>query len=190
MIAYTTFIDIVAKVLLGLGILAGVVCVVDWGIRARKISPFSAVARFFRRSVDPLMRPVETKIVRYGGQPAAAPLWVFVGVVVAGIVILQLLRFVGGLVMQVSVAASDPRQIPILLAEWALRFLYVAILVRVFSSWLPISPYSKWIRWSYTTTEWLLAPLRRIIPPIGAIDVSPLAALLLIWLVGGVIGNL
>jgi YggT family protein len=80
--------------------------------------------------------------------------------------------------------------IPILLAEWALEFLYVAILVRVFSSWLPISPYSRWIRWSYVTTEWLLAPLRRIIPPFGAIDVSPLGALLLIWLARGIIGRL
>ena len=106
-IAYSTFLDVVAKVLLGFGALAGAVCVVDWAIRERKISPFSAVARFFRRSVDPLMRPVETKIVRFGGQPASAPLWVFLGVVVAGIVLLQLLRVIGDLLMQVAVAVFE-----------------------------------------------------------------------------------
>lgn len=187
---YSAFIDIVARVLLGLGVLAGLVCVVDWAIRTRKIGPFSGVARFFRRTVDPMLRPVEAIIVRRGGQPASAPLWVFLGIVVAGIVILWLLRMVDGLLLQLSTAASEPRLIPILLAEWALEFLYVAILVRVFSSWLPISPYSRWIRWSYVTTEWLLAPLRRIIPPFGAIDVSPLGALLLIWLARGIIGRL
>jgi len=187
---YSAFIDLVARVLLGLGVLAGLVCVVDWAIRTRKIGPFSGVARFFRRTVDPMMRPMEAIIVRRGGQPASAPLWVFLGIVVAGIVILWLLRLVGGLLLQLSTAASEPRLIPILLAEWALEFLYVAILVRVFSSWLPISPYSRWIRWSYVTTEWLLAPLRRIIPPFGAIDVSPLGALLLIWLARGIIGRL
>jgi YggT family protein len=187
---YSALIDLVARVLLGLGVLAGLVCVIDWAIRTRKIGPFSGVARFFRRTVDPMLRPMEAIIVRRGGQPASAPLWVFLGIVVAGIVILWLLRLVGGLLLQLSTAASEPRLIPILLAEWALEFLYVAILVRVFSSWLPISPYSRWIRWSYVTTEWLLAPLRRIIPPFGAIDVSPLGALLLIWLARGIIGRL
>jgi YggT family protein len=190
LIGYSAFIDIVARVLLGLGVLAGVVCVIDWAIRTRKIGPFSGIARFFRRTVDPLMRPMEAMIVRRGGQPASAPLWVFLGIVVAGIVTLWLLRLVGGLLLQLSTVASEPRLIPILLAEWALEFLYVAILVRVFSSWLPISPYSRWIRWSYVTTEWLLAPLRRIIPPFGAIDVSPLGALLLIWIARGIIGRL
>jgi YggT family protein len=190
LLTYSAFIDIVARVLLGLGVLAGLVCVVDWAIRTRKIGPFSGVARFFRRTVDPMLRPMEAIIVRRGGQPASAPLWVFLGIVVAGIVILWLLRMVGGLLLQLSAAASEPRLLPILLAEWALEFLYVAILVRVFSSWLPISPYSRWIRWSYVTTEWLLAPLRRIIPPFGAIDVSPLGALLLIWLARGIIGRL
>jgi YggT family protein len=190
LIGYSTFLDIVARILLILGALAGLLCVIDWAIRTRKISPFSAVARFFRRSVDPMMRPVETRIARFGGQPTSAPLWVFLGVVVAGILLLQLLRFVGGLIMQISLAASEPRQIPFLLIGWALQFLYVAILVRVFSSWLPVSPYSPWIRWSYRSTEWLLGPLRRIIPPLGAIDVSPLVALLLIWVVRGVVGQL
>lgn len=190
LITYSAFIDVVARILLGLGVLAGVVCVIDWAIRTRKIGPFSGVARFFRRTVDPLLRPVEATIVRRGGQPSSAPLWVFLGIAVAGIVILWLLRLIGGLLQQVSVASSEPRLIPILLAEWALQFLYVAVLVRVFSSWLPISPYSRWIRWSYVITEWLLAPMRRIIPSFGAIDVSPLGALLLIWIAQGIIGRL
>ena len=190
LITYSAFIDVVARILLGLGVLAGAVCVIDWAIRTRKIGPFSGIARFFRRTVDPLLRPVEASIVRRGGQPSSAPLWVFLGIAVAGIVILWLLRMIGGLLLQLSPAVSEPRLLPILLAEWALEFLYVAILVRVFSSWLPISPYSRWIRWSYVTTEWLLAPFRRIIPSFGAIDVSPLGALLLIWIARGIIGRL
>src|SRR5438093_1117893 len=140
LIGYSAFVDVVARVLLALGILAGVVCVIDWAIRARKISPFSGVARFFRRTIDPMLRPVESRIVRHGGQPASAPLWVFLGVAVAGILILSLLRMLGGLIQQLAVASSEPRLIPVLAAEWALQFLYIAILVRVISSWLPISP--------------------------------------------------
>jgi hypothetical protein len=39
-----------------------------------------------------------------------------------------------------------------------------ALIVRVLSTWLPVSPYSKWIRWSYVLTDWLINPLRRLIP--------------------------
>lgn len=188
MIAYTTFVDIVARALLGLGILAGVVCVMDWAIRTRKISPFSGVARFFRRSIDPLLSPVEARIVRFGGDPSAAPLWLFLGIVVSGIALLQLLRLFGGLLMQVSVAASEPRLVPGLLLGWAFQFVMFALVVRVISTWLPVSPYSRWIRWSYVSTEWLLAPLRRIIPSFGAFDVTPIAAYFLLVIVQRIIG--
>jgi YggT family protein len=185
--AYVAFLDVVAKVFLGLGVLAGGICVLDWAVRTRKVNPFSAIARVHRRTTDPLLRPIEARVVRMGGQPAAAPLWAFVGVAVLGIVVIQLLRILGGLIAEAMIVADYPSRIPFLLAGWALQFLYIALLVRVISTWLPISPYSKWIRWSYTATEWLLAPLRRVIPPMGAFDLSPLAALVLIWIVRGLI---
>ena len=31
-------------------------------------------------------------------------------------------------------------------------------------------------------TEWLLRPLRRWIPPVGMMDVSPIAAIIVLWL--------
>src|SRR4051812_14670800 len=113
---YGAFLDIVSKVLLALGLLTGGVCLIDWAIRTRKISPFSAISRFFRRVVDPLFRPVEDRIVRVGGQPQNAPLWVFLGVAVAGIVILQVLRILGGWMMEAEVAFQTPRYLPLLFA--------------------------------------------------------------------------
>lgn len=186
--AYATFVDIVAKVFLGLGVLAGAICLLDWLIRTRKISPFGALARFFRNRVDPLIRPVENKIVRLGGLPTSAPLWVLVGIALSGIIVIQLLKFVGGLLMQFSIAAAHPGLFPVLLIGWAVQLLLLALLVRVISSWLPISPYSKWIRWSYVSTEWLLAPIRRAVPPFGAVDLSPLIAYVLILIVSRILG--
>lgn len=188
LIGYTTFVDIVAKVFLGLGVFAGAICALDWVIRERKISPFNPVARYFRRTIDPMLRPFEARIVRHGGQPASAPLWVFLGIVVLGIVALQVLKVIGGLLLQVSYASSEPHLIPKLLIGWAFQFLIFALIFRVITTWLPVSPYSKWVRWSYVTTDWLLAPLRRIIPPFGAFDVTPLAAWFLLVLVKGILG--
>lgn len=163
-------------------VVVGIIALVDWLVRTRRISPFSGVARFFRRSVDPLMVPVERVVLRAGGQPASAPWWSLVAVVAGGIVLLFLLDIVRGLVEQLAYSVSDPRTLPILFVTWAFRLVELALIVRVLSSWLPISPYSRWIRWTYPLTNWILNPLRRILPALGPVDISPIVAyLLLSW---------
>jgi YggT family protein len=180
--------DIVVRVLLGLALLTGAICLVDWAIRMRRISPFSPVARFFRRWIDPMMKPLETVIVRRGGQPQSAPFFAFMTVIIGGILIIQLMAVLFGLAMQVRVGVTSPTRFVQLLLSWALKFVTFALIVRVISTWLPVSPYSKWIRWSYVATEWLLAPLRRFIPPFGSIDITPIAAYFLLIVAGRILG--
>ena len=161
-------------------VVVGVVALVDWLVRTRRISPFSGIARFFRRSVDPVMVPVERLVIRAGGQPAAAPWWTLVAAVLGGLALILVLQFVGGLLAQLLFAIQQPAMLPVLLVSWALKLVELALIVRVIASWLPISAYSIWIRWSYPLTNWLLVPLRRIIPPLGMIDITPLVGYLVI----------
>jgi YggT family protein len=164
------------------GAVVGVVALLDWLVRTRRVSPFSGVARFFRRSVDPLMVPVERTVIRAGGQPASAPWWSLVVMVVGGLLLIYLLEFIQGLLTQLAAGVSAPRMLPVLFVSWAFALLKLALLVRVIVSWLPISRYSKWVRWSFTLTEWFLAPLRRVIPPLGMVDITPFVAYLaLAW---------
>jgi YggT family protein len=160
-----------------------VVALVDWLVRTRRISPFNGVARFFRRSIDPLMVPIERTVIRAGGQPASAPWWSLVAVIVGGVVLISLLDFVGGLLLQLSAGINSPRALPLLLLSWAFKIVELALIIRVLSSWLPISPYSRWIRWTHPLTDWILVPLRRVIPLLGMIDITPIVAyLLLAWI--------
>jgi len=169
-------------------VVMGIVALVDYLVRTRRISPFSGVARFFRRSIDPLMVPVERAVMRAGGQPAAAPWWSLVAVVVGGLILLFLLDIVGGLLQQLALGVSDPRILPIIFVSWAFKLVELALIVRVLSSWLPISPYSRWIRWTYPLTNWILVPLRRVIPNLGMIDITPIVAyLLLSWVLERVV---
>ena len=184
-VSYATFVAGVRTALLYLAGVVAVVCVVDWAVRTRRIGPFNRVARFFRARVDPLMAPVERAIVRSGGLPSTAPWWTLAAVVVGGILLITLLQFGGGILTQIIFGISDPSAIPKLLLSWTFGVLRLALLVRVLSSWLPISPTSKWIRWSYVLTEWMLAPLRRIIPRIGMIDITPIVAWFLLNLLQG-----
>ena len=49
------------------------------------------------------------------------------------------------------------------------------------SSWLRISPYSRWVRWAFALSEPIMRPLRGVIPPLGMIDVTPIAAYFVLW---------
>jgi YggT family protein len=169
--------EVLKVVLLWAAVAMATIAVVDWLVRTRRINPFGPVARFFRQRIDPLLEPVERRVIRAGGLPASAPLWALAGIVIVGIVLLAVLDFLGGLIADVMVGVtSGPRGLVRLLIVWVFTLLRVAILVRVIASWLPISPYSAWIRWSFTLTEPILRPLRRIIPPIRSIDITPIVA--------------
>ena len=181
--SYAVVVGAVRTTLLFVGTIAAVVCAFDWAVRARRINPFSRGARFFRGRVEPLMAPIERMILRTGGVPSSTPWWTLAAVIIAAIVLMTVLDFVGNLVYQGVVMAQQPAEAPRILASWALTLLKVALLVRVLSSWFPISPGSRWIRWSYVLTEWMIAPLRRIIPLIGMIDITPLVAWFLIDLI-------
>src|ERR1043166_1140056 len=177
---YASMIDGVRSVLLYLAVAAAAVCVIDWAIRTRRIGPFNIVARFFRRRIDPLMAPVERIIVRRGGRPAAAPWWTFLAIVVGGLLLIWLLQLVGAVLQQIAFGLEEPRRLPYLVASWAFTIMKLALIVRVVVSWTPISPYSRWVRWSFVLTEWMLAPLRRIIPLLGSVDITPIVAWLLL----------
>ena len=176
-IAYDTVLGGLKLLLFALACVLVVVFAVDWLVRTRRINPFGPVARFFRRAVDPLIMPVERRIVRAGGTPASAPWWTLVAVVIGGIILILALQFVRGLIATTIVTASaGPRGLYILLVSWTFSILQLALIVRIIASWFRLNPYGRWIRWSYSLTEWLLRPLRSVIPPFGMIDVTPIVA--------------
>ena len=181
MVGAGVVIDVLRTVLLSIALIFGAICILDWAVRTRKISPFNAIARFCRSTVDPLIVPIERKVVRAGGTPAAAPLWALAAVVVGGILLLTFLDFIRlGVANSIIASQSGAGGIFHLLVSWTFTILKIALLVRVISSWLPVSPYSAWVRWSYVLSEPILAPMRRIVPNLGGLDVTPILAYFLL----------
>lgn len=169
----------------GAVVLAGI-CGVDWAVRTRRISPFGGVARFFRGSVQPLMAPVERRLVRSGGVPSHAPWYALGVVVVGGIVLITLLGFLRDqLAMAANALLAGPSGIVVVLVAWGFGILRIALLMTVIASWVRANPYSKWWRWAWVMTDPILRPLRRIIPPLGMIDVTPIAAYFLLGIIEG-----
>ena len=172
--------------LFALAALLAVVCAVDWAVRTRKLSPFSPIARFMRANIDPLMRPIERRVVRAGGLPSSAPWWALGAVVLSGIVLLWVLDFVRSEIGFVyGSVTGGPAGIVRLLITWVFTILQIALVVRVLLSWIPARPGAWYARWSYTLTEPILKPLRKVIPLIGTIDVTPILA----WFILGLLQN-
>ena len=170
-------IRVLRVVLLAAAVAVAVAAGLSWAVRTRRLSPFGGVARLVRTRIDPLFAPMERRIVRAGGLPTHAPWWTLAAVIVSGIVLLSLLGFLGGQLAGASLALrSGGRGLYVLLVTWTLGLLQLALFARVISSWFRMSPYSPWIRWSFVLTEWFLAPLRRVIPSFGMIDLTPIAA--------------
>lgn len=171
-------------VILFVAIVIAVICLIDWAVRTRKISPFNGVARFFRSSIDPLIAPIERKVVRAGGMPASAPLWALAAVVIGGIIIVTVADFILMEIVRANYYASQGSAgLFRLLVSWTFNILKIALLVRVVSSWLPVSPYSRWVSWSYRLSEPILVPLRRVVPTLGAFDITPILAYFLLGLI-------
>ena len=66
------------------------------------------------------------------------------------------------------------------LVRVVLQIYWLLIVVRVLISWVNPDPFNPIIQGLTRITDPVLEPLRRVIPPIGPIDISPVVALLLL----------
>jgi YggT family protein len=158
------------------------VALASWLVRTRRISPFGALGRTLRTASDPLIRPIETRLVRAGGNPVHAGWWLVVAVAAAGVLLITLWNWLVDIASSVAAAyAAGPRAVIALAVDVVYRIIYVALWVRVLAGWFGYFRYSRWVRPAYALTDWLVEPIRRVLPPAGGFDWSPLAALLALW---------
>jgi len=167
---------------------AAVVAFTHWAVRRRTISPFGAWPKLVRRISDPVLLPLERRVIRMGGSPQDAPLWLLGIVIVGGLILVSLVRWLIGMSLNLRVLAHAGPQVWLRFAVGSIfSLLMVAILIRVIASWFGVSSYNRWMRPFVVTTDWLIEPIRRVLPPMGMIDLSPMVAWLLLWIVRGVV---
>jgi len=96
-------------------------------------------------------------------------IWVWVAVIV----------FLTLLVIVISGQVPPSGAFFLVLFFYLCRFLSLAIFIRAILSWFPISRYNWGIILLDDVAEPVLAPLRRIIPRVGRLDITPLVAILI-----------
>jgi YggT family protein len=168
---------IVRYAVFGLVALAAVAALAAMAVQRRALNPFGRPARTIRDLTDPLVKPIERVLLRRGGNPQNAPWWLLGIAIVTGIVVVSAVNWAYGTFLSARFAAhSGPRATIAFVLNLAIWMLMLALMIRVIGSWLGAGRFTPWMRPFWVATEWLLAPLRRVIPPVGPFDLSPLVA--------------
>ena len=77
----------------------------------------------------------------------------------------------------------------ITVARILVTILQIAIIGRAVLSWFPVSPTSPLVSILNEITEPVLAPLRRVVPRIGMIDITPMVAIFVLYIIQSVAVN-
>ncbi len=145
------------------------------------LNPFSRPVIFIRRWSDPLVNPVRRPLVQMGFSPNIAPLVTILVAILLGYFasrfINTVLTTVHGLIR--SVTERAPIAFVGFLLWGGLAVLSLLIFMRIVVSW-GASPTNRLLHFLIRMTEPVLAPFRRIIPPLGMFDISPIIVLLLL----------
>jgi YggT family protein len=133
-----------------------------------RVRPPSSVAQFTFTLSDWLVRPLRRIVPGMGGYDWASLLGAFL-VVLAATSILMLVGTSGQAVVLIALVR---------LLDWILYGFMGLLIIEVIFSWVnPHAPLAPFIR---ALNDPLLRPLRRVIPPIGGLDMSVLVAFILI----------
>lgn len=147
------------------------------------INPFSRTALLIRRFSDPLVNPVRGKLMGFGFDPKFAPLLTVLVTILLGYFLLIL---TGDMVFTLNgITKSLLRGAPLALVGYILYGLlsvYVLLIfVYVVFSWV-VSYSNPVMRFLTRATDPILLPARRLIPPLGTMDISPIIIIFVLQL--------
>ncbi len=175
--------ELIRGLVFGIFVICAAVAVGSWAVMTRRISPFSKTGQTIRRISDPILKPIEYWLRHRGGNPRNAGWWLIACSVIGGIVVITLTEWIFVQAARISMASQGgSRGILWLLIDSAGKILMLALFARVVGSWFGVGRFNKWMRPAYLLTDWIVNPLRKIVPPVGRIDITPLVAWFLIMI--------
>jgi YggT family protein len=148
------------------------------------LNPFGWISLTLRRLTDPLVNPMKRVMINIGADPKYTPIVVILIVILLGYFALSISGDVLGIIA-ILIFAVQSGSLTVLIGGvlYALLSLYsLLILLRILFSWVTVSYSNRFMRFLVNVTDPLLVPLRRMIPPVGMFDISPIVAFFIIML--------
>jgi YggT family protein len=148
------------------------------------LNPFSRPVIFVRRLSDPLVNPVRRSLIQFGFGPNITPLVVILISILLGWFVLQLAQSVLLTFAGVVESVQAGRFIAVVgyLLYGFLTVYLLLITIRIIFSWGSVSSTNRVMRFLVNATDPVLLPMRRLVPPLGVFDISPLVVILIIYL--------
>ena len=146
-----------------------------------RVQPFGRLAQIVREWTDPMIWPVAQSLPAPNSL-GIAPLFVILATLLAAFFLKwvsnDVLLALEGVVRALLNLAF--LQVIGWLFYGAISVYIVLILARIIVSWIPFLRNGRLIWTLYALTEPVMAPFRRLIPPLGMFDLSPILLILLL----------
>ena len=151
---------------------------------AANLNPFSRLSLLIRQLSDPFIYRMRRGLMGFGIDPKYAPVVVILIAILLGFFALQLAETLAFTAAGLLDSVRHGAMVSALgyIIYGAVSIYIVLIFMRIVFSWGMVSYSNRIMRFLVNTTEPLLGPLRRIIPPLGMLDISPIVAFLILWL--------
>lgn len=137
---------------------------------------YNPISQFIVKATDPPLRPLRRYV------PGLAGIDLSTLLLMLGLKIIEL-----WLTFRVSGQSAHVMGLVVIsvaeLLSLALNVFLVSILIQVVLSWVNPGAYNPATKLLYSLNEPLLAPARRLIPPISGLDLSPIVVLIAIQLI-------
>ncbi len=148
------------------------------------LNPFGWGSLTIRRLTDPFIGPVRRALVGFGVDAKYAPLITILLAVLLGWFSLQLVSSITNTLAGILTSLREHAIVAVIgyILYGLISFYILLIFIRIIFSWGMISYTNHVIRLLINATEPLLGPLRRMVPPVGTFDISPIVAFIILWL--------
>jgi len=148
------------------------------------LNPFGWSSLTIRRLTDPFIGPVRRALVGLGVDAKYAPLITILLAILLGWFAIQLVGSIANTLAGILFSLGRNAIVPIIgyVLYGLLGFYSLLIFIRIIFSWGMVSYSNRVMRFLVNATEPLLGPLRRMVPPLGTFDISPIVAFIVLWL--------
>lgn len=176
--------DVISAAITALIVAVIVLMLVRLILNYADLNPFSRVVLTVRRLTDPFIAPVRRAIAAFGFGPNVAPLIVILLAILVGWFALSLAETILNTAAGVLVSAQKANFVAMIgyVLYGFLAVYSLLIFIRIIFSWGAVGRSNSVMRFLVRATDPLLVPLRRMIPPLGMFDLSPIVAFFIIWL--------
>jgi YggT family protein len=176
-----------------IAIIVGVIVLVLLRIIANQadLNPFGWSSLTIRRLTDPFIGPIRRALMGFGVDPKYAPLVTILLVILLGWFALQLVSSVVNTLAGILFSLGNHAGAAIIgYVLYGMVSLYILLIfIRIIFSWAMASYSNRVMRFLVNATEPMLGPLRRTVPLVGAFDISPIVAFIILWLVQAAIAG-